>query len=203
MVLIFDEVITGFRVAPGGAQSLLGVKPDLATFGKAVAGGFPLSVRRWRPREIMQLVEERRVMHAGTFNGNPISLAAADATLTAIARDGGAALEQARSVGAALMEGIGQLAQEFGIATLINGVGTTFNVAFTTRGSMQTYRDTLEANTAARDVFVEAMLTAGVYLLPDGRWYVSTVHSEQDVLFTLEAVRNTFSSRRLELLADS
>src|SRR5262249_4598225 len=93
-LLIFDEVITGFRVALGGAQQRYRVIPDLATFGKAVAAGFPLSVIAGRA-EIMDIVASGKVLHGGSFNGNPIVLAAAEAALEELSRDDGAALKRA------------------------------------------------------------------------------------------------------------
>jgi glutamate-1-semialdehyde 2,1-aminomutase len=192
IILIFDEVITGFRVAPGGAQGLFGIVPDLAIFGKAVAGGFPLSVVAGK-REIMDLISEKRVIHAGTFNGNPISLAAARATLTVLNARGGAALRSIRRLGETLIEGIRQLAAGAEIPLLINGVGSAFHLSFTERTVMRDYRETLDADTQARDVFLEAMLQEGVYLLPDGRWYVSAAHTVADVEFTLQAARKALA----------
>lgn len=193
VVLIFDEVITGFRVAPrgGGAQELYGVTPDLATFGKAVAAGFPLSVVAGR-RKIMDLIAKGRVVHAGSFNGNPIALAAADAALKFLAARRGAQLKRVRKLGETLMKGIAQLAEKAGIPLLINGVGAAFHLSFTRRAEMRNYRESLDCDLEARDRFIVAMLHAGVYLLSDGRWYVSTAHSEADVKKTLDAVGNVF-----------
>lgn len=199
VVLIFDEVITGFRVAAGGAQSLFGVTPDVATFGKAVAAGFPLSVVAGR-RDIMELIEEHRVVQAGTFNGNPISLAAAYAGLNILDIDGGAALKRAGMIGESLLEGIRRLAEEENIPVLINGLGSAFHLAFTQRRTMHSYRDTLDSDVQARDSFLEGMLRSGVYLLPDGRWYVSAVHTERDVQNTLGAVRDVFREKKTDLL---
>ena len=198
VVLIFDEVITGFRVAPGGAQSLLGVRPDLATFGKAIAGGFPLSVVAGS-REIMELIGQQKVMHAGTFNGNPVSLAAAQATLDTLAAVQGAVVEQICKTGELLIQGIQKAAEKLDIPVLINGVGSCFNLAFTTRREMRNYRDTLDLSTLARDIFLEGMLERGIYLMPDGRWYVSAAHSELDVERTLDAVGEVFSVHQRQL----
>jgi len=142
VTLIFDEVITGFRVARGGAQSLLGVTPDLTILGKAVAGGFPLAVVAGK-RKVMELIEQRRVLHAGTFNGHPISLAAAKATLDALDENDGRLLEQIRTRGERLMNGIASLAGQASIPILINGVGAAFHVSFTTRKEMHNFRDTI------------------------------------------------------------
>jgi glutamate-1-semialdehyde 2,1-aminomutase len=144
-------------------------------------------------RRIMDLIPEKRVVHAGTFNGNPISLAAARATLTVLNARGGAALRSVRQMGERLIEGIRRLAAEAEIPFLINGVGSAFHLSFTGRAEMRDYRETLEADTQMRDVFLEAMLQEGVYLLPDGRWYVSAAHTATDVEFTLRAARKALA----------
>jgi glutamate-1-semialdehyde 2,1-aminomutase len=198
VVLIFDEVITGFRVAHGGAQALFDVKPDLAIFAKALAGGFPLSAVAGK-QEIMELVEQRRVVHAGTFNGNPIVLAAAQATLEILDASQGKAFTDIRKNGETLMRGIRKAAEAVGIPLLINGVGSAFHVSFTTQRSMANYRDTLDTDTSARDQFLLAMLSAGIYLMPDGRWYVSLAHGEKEVTQTLAAVDQVFSQHGSEL----
>jgi glutamate-1-semialdehyde 2,1-aminomutase len=196
IVLIFDEVITGFRVAIGGAQALFGVTPDLTILGKAVAGGFPLSVVAGK-EDILNLIEEQKVLHAGTFNGNPISLAAARATLEIL--EEGAAIVRMRETGEKLMAGIKQAADAAEIPVLINGLGPCFHIAFTTRREMRNYRDTLESDLAARDRFLQALLFGGIYLMPDGRWYVSAVHTDEDVTCTLEVVSQAFSQHKSQL----
>jgi glutamate-1-semialdehyde 2,1-aminomutase len=191
VVLIFDEVITGFRVSLGGAQLLYGVTPDLTTMGKAVAGGFPLSVVGGQ-QEIMDLVAQQKVGHAGTFNGNPIVLAAAHATLETLQADNCAALTRLRTNGERLMQGIAKSAQAAGVPILINGIGSCFHVAFSPRHAMVNYRDTLDSDLAARDEFLLALLRTGIYLMPDGRWYISAAHTEDDITHTLEMVQKVF-----------
>jgi len=140
------------------------------------------------------------VVHAGTFNGNPIALAAAQATLDVLDADSGAVLAGIRKTGKALMRGIRELAGGAGIPFLLNGVGAAFHLAFTGRQKMNDYRDTLDSDLQARDHFLEAMLGAGVYLLPDGRWYVSAAHTEADVATTLAGVREVFQFCRNALI---
>jgi glutamate-1-semialdehyde 2,1-aminomutase len=192
VLLIFDEVITGFRVALGGAQQLFGVVPDLATFGKAVAGGFPLSVVAGKAA-IMELIPARRVVHAGTFNGNPVVLASAEATIHVLSRDNGAVLDRIRRHGELLITGIRSRARDARTPLLVNGVGAAFHISFTTRTEMQSYRDTLDCDVPKRDAFLQAMLERGVYLLSDGRWYISSAHDETDVQHTLAAVEECFA----------
>jgi glutamate-1-semialdehyde 2,1-aminomutase len=133
------------------------------------------------------------VVHAGTFNGNPVVLAAAEAALEALSRDNGAALDRIRRHGELLMSGIRSLALESRTPLLINGVGAAFHLSFTRRTEMRTYRDTLDCDVLQRDAFLEAMLGRGVYLLSDGRWYVSAAHDEADIQHTLGAVEECFS----------
>ena len=190
IVLIFDEVITGFRVAPGGAQELFSVTPDLVVLGKAIASGFPLSAVAGK-KAILDLIAEGTVVHAGTFNGNPIALAASHATLNCITKP---ELARLRASGETLMRGILQLADRVGLPVLINGVGSVFHLSFTSVKTMNNYRDSLECDTSARDRFIDGMLGRGVYLLPDGRWYISTAHTDIDVRRTLEATSKVFAT---------
>jgi glutamate-1-semialdehyde 2,1-aminomutase len=200
VVLIFDEVVTGFRVARGGAQELYGITPDLTTLGKAVAGGMPLSVVAGK-REIMNLIAQRRVMHGGTFNGHPVALAAAYATLETLDANEGAVYPAIRKTGEALVAGIRELAREAGIPVLVNGLGSVFHVSFTRRTEMRNYWDTLDVDVRARDVFLGALVENGVYPLPDGRWYVSAAHDQADVDRSLTAVREVFRKHKDQLMA--
>jgi glutamate-1-semialdehyde 2,1-aminomutase len=188
IVLIFDEVITGFRVHPRGAQGLFNVTPDLATFGKAVAAGYPLSVVAGK-REIMELIPKGRVVQAGTFNGNPLALAASEAALEVLSADGGSALIRIQQTGGYLKKGIEAALAEAGIPALINGVGSAFHISFTAAKKLSNYRETLNRDDRMRDQFIEGLLGEGIYLLPDGRWYVSAAHTEADVDVTMAAVR--------------
>jgi glutamate-1-semialdehyde 2,1-aminomutase len=191
-LLIFDEVITGFRMALGGAQQYYGVTPDLATFGKAVGGGLPLSVVAGR-REIMLQMFGRDVAFGGTFNGNPISLAGADAALTELARDCGAALKHANRVGGQLMAGLRRLSCDSGVPFRITGFGAAMAFHFGNETPLNDYRDTLADDRGALRSFLMAALAEGIHMLPDGRMYVSSAHTERDIEETLAAL-----SRALE-----
>lgn len=193
IVLIFDEVITGFRVSPGGAQQLLGVTPDLSVLGKALGGGFSLSAVAGR-NEIMDLIPQRRVVHAGTFNGNPISLAAAEGCLDVLSAREGQALKKLNELGQQLISEITACAKEAGIPCLINGTGSVFHISFTSRTAMHNYRDTLDCDLQLRDQFLQGMLDQGIYLIPDGRWYLSVVHTKAHLDAALEAVRKVFKT---------
>ena len=186
-LLLFDEVITGFRIHAGGAQSHFRVKPDIATFGKAVGGGVPLSVVGAR-RDILEMLFTGGVVFGGTFNGNPISLAGAHATLEELGRDDGAAVRHANRIGCMLMEGIRTLARERGLKLLVSGFGAAFSVHFTERTELREYRDVLDDDSAALQRFLLAALAEGIHLLPDGRFYVSAAHTERDAEQTIEAL---------------
>jgi glutamate-1-semialdehyde 2,1-aminomutase len=186
-ILIFDEVITGFRMGPGGAQAAFGVTPDLATFGKAVAGGLPLSVVAGR-EDIMRMMFGGGVSFGGTFNGNPMSLAAADATLGELAKDDGAALKAANARGERLMEGIRAIAAKRGVKLLVSGFGCAFALHFTGRDRLLDYRDTLADDKDALKAFLRRALEAGIHIVPDGRMYTSAAHSDRDIDDTLSAL---------------
>jgi glutamate-1-semialdehyde 2,1-aminomutase len=193
-LLIFDEVITGFRMGLGGAQQHYGVTPDLATFGKAVAGGLPLSVVAGR-REIMGQMFGGGVVFGGTFNGNPLSLAGADACLAELARDGGAALKHANAIGLKLQAGIAGAARKRGVNVKIRGFGAAFALHFDNPTDIRDYRDTLAGDAARLRRFLTRALEEGLHLLPDGRMYVSAAHTEQDVEATVAAVERAMETR--------
>jgi glutamate-1-semialdehyde 2,1-aminomutase len=192
-LLVFDEIITGFRMSLGGAQACYKITPDIATFGKAVAGGAPLSVVAGR-KEILELMFGGGVSFGGTFNGNPASLAAAAATLEELSRDGEAALAEANRQGNCLMQGIAASAARHGIAALVTGFGAAFAIHFTLRTRLEQYRDVCDDDKDRLNRFLLLLLEQGVYALPDGRFYTSTVHSHEDIQATLEAVDRSFAA---------
>jgi glutamate-1-semialdehyde 2,1-aminomutase len=190
-LLLFDEVITGFRIDLGGAQTYYGVHPDIATFGKAVGGGTPLSVVAGR-RDIVEQMFTNRVAYGGTFNGNPLSLAGAHATLRVLSQNDGEALRSANRIGAELLDGIRGLADKHGVPLLVSGFGAAFAIHFTSRSELREYRDTLDDDIALLSQFLLAALTEGVHCLPDGRFYVSAVHGEREVEASLKALDAAF-----------
>ena len=192
-LLIFDEVITGFRMAVGGAQSQFGVTPDLATFGKAIAGGLVLSALAGR-KEILDLMFGGGVAYGGTFNGNPISLAGAQATLDELAKEDGAALKEANKLGQSLQTALRESAARHGIPLVITGFGTAFSLHFTERQEPVNYRDVLADDSEFLARFLKGALDAGIYLLPDGRIYVSTAHSQSDIDQTAEILNGVLAA---------
>jgi glutamate-1-semialdehyde 2,1-aminomutase len=191
ILLMFDEVITGFRLSLGGAQQFYGVTPDLATFGKAVGGGAPLSGVAGRREILMQMFEG--VSFGGSFNGNPVSLASSHATLTELSRDGGTALARAHEMGEYLMTSIGKIAQSAGIPTLVSGFGTAFAIHFTERSELTCYRDTLADDAERLRRFLYRALEEGLHIVPDGRMYVSTAHTPRDIDDTLTRLEAVFA----------
>ena len=194
IVLIFDEVITGFRLAVGGAQELLGVTPDLTTLAKAAAGGFPFSVVAGR-REFMQPVSQGRVMHAGTASGNLVSLAAAETTINKLRENDGAAIRAMHHVGELLMDGLRDLARKHEEDVLIQGPSSIFTMAFTPESSLPDYRVFYEKVDHERYVtFRQKLLEGGIRANMHGKWFLSCAHTEQDVEQTLAAADQAFRS---------
>ena len=189
VLLIFDEVITGFRLALGGAQEYYGVTPDLATYAKAVGAGTPLSVLAGRA-EYMDLIAKGQVVHAGSLNGNPVCLAAAKAALSVLARDDGSVYRALHRRGDQLRTALESLLRTAGLPAVTNGAGPVFHVSFADRAP-KTYVDTLAADTALYSDFALALLDEGILVLPDGRWYLSVVHGDGDVEDTIDAARRT------------
>jgi glutamate-1-semialdehyde 2,1-aminomutase len=192
-LLIFDEVITGFRLAVGGAQAHYGVTPDIATFGKALGAGVPISAIAGR-KDIFDLMFGGGVVYGGTFNGNPISLAGAKTALSVLSNDDGLPLKRANALGNQLRHGVMQIAQERGIPLQVTGFGTAFSLHFSQREELKNYRDTFADDSQLLNRFLFAALDKGLYLLPDGRIYVSTAHTEADIQQTLGMMAAAFDS---------
>ncbi len=190
-LLIFDEVITGFRMALGGAQQAFGVAPDIATLGKALGGGVPISAVVGR-REIMDRIVPGQVAFGGTFNGNPLSLAGTAACLDTLGANGGEALARANAAGDRLIEGLRRSAARRGINLQVTGFGAAFAIHFTSRSALRDYRDTFDDDRNMLSVFLRRALEQGVYLLPDGRFYVSAAHTDRDIEESIAAIDLVF-----------
>jgi glutamate-1-semialdehyde 2,1-aminomutase len=185
-LLIFDEVITGFRLGLGGAQIRFGVTPDLSVFAKAVANGFPLSVLAGK-RAIMELIEPKgQVVHSGTYNGNITSVAAALATLAALATDP-LAYAHMETRGEQLMEGLRYAAQRHGEHLLVQGYGAVFCTLFTEAKEVVDFRSAATADGARMNAFAKALAQNGVRTTPRGVWFLSMAHSEREIEATLAA----------------
>ena len=191
-LLVFDEVISGFRVAPGGAQELFGVVPDLAVVAKALGNGFPVSAFGGRA-DLMDAVATNRSMHAGTFNGGGVSVAAASATLDALLGDDGATYERMRALGKRLMDGLVARAADAGHRLVAQGPGPVFFTWFLESGGVERFQDHLEADAALYARLAEQLLSEGVRVIPAGRWYLTAAHTEEDIERTLDAVERALA----------
>ena len=185
IVLIFDEIITGFRVALGGAQAYFGVTPDLAVFGKAMASGFPISCIVGR-RDLMEQIARGEVNHSGTFNSNVICVAAALATIAELERENAGIYTQVHASGERLMEGIREAAQARSLPIHVQGLGAIFHVAFTEEVGLFEYRDNLKCDAKRYGALVVTLTERGVRTTPRGAWNLSAVHSQDDIAITLE-----------------
>jgi glutamate-1-semialdehyde 2,1-aminomutase len=198
IVLIFDEVITGFRVALGGAQELYGVTPDLTTMAKALGGGFPVAALGGK-FEIMDQVSDGAVLHAGTYNANSVAVAAASASLDVLARPGTHARLFALSE--RLTDGMAGIFERAGVPVQIQGVGPMFQFWFSETPIVE-YRDAARhLNSPAYAALARALHERGVMVHPSNieLWFVSTVHTEADIDETLDAFEAAVHAVRPEL----
>jgi glutamate-1-semialdehyde 2,1-aminomutase len=190
-LLVFDEVITGFRIGLGGAQAATGVTPDLAIVAKAMANGFPISAFGGR-RDLMELVASNRAVHAGTFNGGGISVAASLATIRELAATP-AIHERMHGLGRQLMDGLRAAAERHGHRLVAQGPGPVFFTWLLDDGEVASYRDHLRADAAGYARFAELMLREGVRIIPAGRWYLTAAHDAVAVEQTLAAADRAFA----------
>jgi glutamate-1-semialdehyde 2,1-aminomutase len=191
-VLIFDEVMTGFRVAFGGAQALYGVEPDMTTLGKIVGGGLPVGAYGGK-KEIMSAVAPvGGVYQAGTLSGNPLAVAAGRKMLELLSRQG--VYESLEQSSAKLVDGIGAIARERGVPLAANRVGSMFT-GFFSDAPVTDYATAKKSDAARFGRFFHAMLDAGVYLAPSQfeAAFVSTAHDGRAIERTLEAARRAFA----------
>lgn len=175
---IFDEVITGFRTALGGAQSYFKVVPDLSIFAKALASGYPISAIVGR-REWLSLLENGQVIHAGTMNSSHATIAAALGTIEVLEQPG--TYERIYALGQRLMDGLRSLGEQHATNLLVQGLGPMFHTGFTDQNQVSDYRDTLAYDKAKLSRFVALMHNRGIRLIGRGLWYISAVHTEEDI----------------------
>lgn len=192
-ILIFDEVMTGFRVALGGAQAVYGVRPDLTTFGKVIGGGLPVGAFGGR-REIMeQIAPTGPVYQAGTLSGNPVAMAAGIANLRLAAEPGFQDRLAART--RSLVEGLAAAAEEAGIPLATNVLGGMFGFFFTDEPQVTRFEQVCACDQDRFRRFFHAMLERGVYLAPSAfeAGFVSGAHGEADIEATIQAARESFA----------
>jgi glutamate-1-semialdehyde 2,1-aminomutase len=192
-VLIFDEVMTGFRVALGGAQAVYGVQPDLTTLGKIIGGGMPVGAFGGR-RDIMEKISPLGpVYQAGTLSGNPVAMAAGLKTLELISEPG--FYESLAAKTERLVDGMKERAAGAGIALTCNQVGGMFGLFFTDAEQVTDFAGSTACDQAGFKAFFHAMLDRGVYLAPSAfeAGFVSAAHSDADIGATLEAASESFA----------
>jgi glutamate-1-semialdehyde 2,1-aminomutase len=191
-LLVFDEVITGFRLGLGGAQAQYGVTPDLTCLGKIVGGGLPVGAYGGRADIMGRVAPEGPVYQAGTLSGNPLAMAAGCAALDALRRPG--TYERLSALTARLVEGLAAAAKGAGAEVTINRVASMFTVFFC-RGPVKDYGSAKASDTARFARFFRGMLRRGVYLPPAQfeAAFVSLAHTELDVDTTVRAAREAFA----------
>ena len=179
-VLIFDEVITGFRVAYGGAQQLYGVRPDLTTLGKVIGGGLPVGAYGGKASLMDLVAPSGPVYQAGTLSGNPLAVAAGLKTLEILRRPG--TYERLEALGKRLAEGIGTQAKQGGIPLVVNRIGSMMT-AFFSRNPVTDYASAKMSDTGMFARFFSVLLDKGVYFPPSQfeAFFVSTAHTEEDI----------------------
>lgn len=187
IVLIFDEVITGFRLSLGGAQDYFNVTPDLCTFGKAVAGGMTLSCLAGS-REVM----DSGVKPRGTFNANPISMAACKATLKELEQPG--TYERLENLTKKLTDGINEIAKKKKITLFCSGIPSIWQISFGISEKLNDYRDGFRVDKMRYQTLRRGALERGIRLHPlRGRGYISTAHSDEDIEKTLSVIEEVMN----------
>ncbi len=191
-LLVFDEVMTGFRVHPGGAQTMVGIAPDLTTLGKVIGGGLPIGAYGGR-REVMELVAPAGpVYQAGTLSGNPLAMTAGIETLRALGEPG--VWEALQRAGERLFAGFGDAAAA-GVSIHPTLAGTMFGLFFT-ESPVRSWEDAKLADTERFAAFHRAMLEHGVYVPPSQfeTWFLSTAHGDAEIDATITAARGAFAA---------
>ncbi len=191
-LLIFDEVMTGFRVALGGAQSLYKVIPDITTLGKVVGGGMPVGALGGKKEIMNHLAPEGPVYQAGTLSGNPIAMAAGIATLSEIQRPG--FFNQLASMTKSLTDGLITVAKQNNIALAANAKGGMFGIYFTNEEAINCYQQATQCDQERFKHFFHGMLREGVYFAPSAfeAGFVSSAHGKNEINKTLNAAEKIF-----------
>jgi glutamate-1-semialdehyde 2,1-aminomutase len=194
-VLIYDEIVTGFRMAPGGVQELTGVQPDITLLGKVLGGGFPVGAVAGR-REVMDVLDpkrplDRRVEIFGTYSGNVAVMAAGLATLEQLAD--GQPQKHAAALAARAAIGLRDIFGRHGEHAVVNQIGCLFQVYFDLDRAPRDHREEASSDTAKRRRYHIALMTQGVFFKPGSEGRVSAAHTEQDIDETLERIEHVIS----------
>ncbi len=191
-LLIFDEVITGFRLGAAGAQGRFGVTPDLAIFAKAIANGFPVSALVGRA-DLLDMFVNKGVLHGGTYNAQPVTMAAMVATQKELTP---ALYEATSKRGVRLRDGIAGILKDAGLRAQVVGFEMMFHVSFGLDRPARNYREIAASDKALYVRFAHALLQRGVRVLERGAWFVSAAHDDAVIDTTLEAVRSAAADLR-------
>ena len=194
-VLIFDEVMTGFRVALGGAQTHYGVKPDLTTLGKIIGGGMPVGAFGGRADIMDHIAPDGPVYQAGTLSGNPVAMTAGLTTLNVITSQADFYQTLSQRV-ATLIDGIRAAGQAAGIPIAANQAGTMFGLFFTDAPAVRGFSDVMACDTERFSAFFRAMLEQGIYLAPSAfeAGFVSAAHCDDEIDATIQAARKALAT---------
>ena len=190
VLLILDEVVTGFRYAPGGCQEYYGIQPDISTFGKALGAGFPVGAVAG-PRSILERMRwgDDMVLHYGTFNGHRLTMKVVTANLDLLSVDG--AYRMLHATGDAAIIGLRQVFRRRNVKAIVQGFGPMFQIYFTDREAIHDYRDYCTyVDTQRYSRFVHRLLDNGIYMTPSNglHWIISTAHRDEDIALLVEAV---------------
>jgi glutamate-1-semialdehyde 2,1-aminomutase len=188
-MLVFDEVMTGFRLSTGGAQVLYGITPDLSAFGKVVGGGMPLAAYGGRKDAMDMVAPAGPVYQAGTLSGNPVAVAAGLATLEQL--ENPATYTRLENISRRLADGLVAALAETGVSGRVQRVGSMFTLFFNDGSAVKDFEDAKRADHAKFRAFFHGMLERGVYLPPSGyeAAFVSLAHGDEEIERTLEAAR--------------
>ena len=194
-LLILDEVVTGFRYAPGGCQEYYGVQPDIGTFGKALGAGFPVGAVAG-PRSILDRMRwsANMVLHYGTFNGHRLTMKVVATNLDMLSAEG--AYRKLHAVGNAAIAGLREVFRQQQVRAIVQGFGPMFQIYFTERDAIHDYRDYCRyVDTKLYSRFVHRLLERGVYMTPSNglHWIISTAHTDADVQALLQAAGQSCS----------
>jgi len=194
-LLIFDEVITGFRVSPGGAQELYGIRPDLTCLGKIIGGGLPVGAYGGRKEIMASMAPEGNIYQAGTLSGNPLAMAAGLATLKELRK--GKIYRELEEKGRRLFTGLKEAASSAGLDAAVNRVGS-MGTLFFTRGAVTDFASAKQSDTRLYGSFYGQMLSQGIYLAPSAfeAWFLSSAHDERSIDRTIDCAERAFRTMR-------
>lgn len=186
-LLIFDEVISGFRLALGGVQELVGVTPDLATFAKAMANGYPVAAVAGT-EQAMSSLTSGKIVHAGTYTSWPAALAASHTTISTLASERDTLYPRLDSLGQRFAEGIRRVAEQHGAPLRVNQIGSVLQLTWGVAEPVESYGQMVESSLPHVQVLCEGAALGGAYLAPRGLMFLSSAHTEADIDSVIEAL---------------